>query len=94
MVEMLTVSVNVYRTDQLPRSTITPAGGAGVADVVSVGSFGRTTTDADAVAVWPVDEVAVAVHVKTPTSAWLGVNTAAPAGTARLPLRTITPLQE
>jgi hypothetical protein len=41
----------VYVTVQVPKSTMTPAGGAGLATTVNVGNLGHTTAVADAVAV-------------------------------------------
>jgi hypothetical protein len=73
-------------------STITPVGGDGFAVADSVGSFGHTTTAADAVAVCPVDDVAVAVHVDVPASSCVGVITVVAAGTATLPLLVIAPV--
>jgi hypothetical protein len=83
----------LYVTIQWSRSTIAPDGGAGDAVTDNVGTFGHTVTEAEAVAVWPVDDVAVAVHVETPTSACVGVIAVFADGTARLPLRVILPVQ-
>jgi len=69
-----------------------PVGGAGTAVTVSVGGFGHTVMFAEADAVCPVDDVAVAVHVAVPTSAWVVVIDTDPLGTPSVPLRDIEPV--